>query len=58
MDARFGRRSMLALAAAGALGSGSEQLGTGWGEGGFVWIAYVSLEAMAQGRGVYVPVSA
>jgi Papain family cysteine protease len=32
--------------------------GTGWGENGFVWIAYDALESMAQGRGVYVPVSA
>jgi C1A family cysteine protease len=32
--------------------------GTGWGENGFVWIAYDALEKMAQGRGVYVPVSA
>jgi hypothetical protein len=32
--------------------------GTGWGDNGFVWIAYDALEAMAQGRGVYVPVSA
>jgi Papain family cysteine protease len=32
--------------------------GTGWGDNGFVWIAYDALEAMAQGRGVYVPASA
>jgi hypothetical protein len=32
--------------------------GTGWGENGFVWIAYHALESMAQGQGVYVPVSA
>jgi C1A family cysteine protease len=39
MDARFGRRSMLALAAAGALGRVQNSFGTGWGESGFVWIA-------------------
>ncbi|MGO9030666.1 C1 family peptidase [Mycobacterium sp.] len=32
--------------------------GTGWGDNGFVWIAYNALESMAQGRGVYVPASA
>jgi hypothetical protein len=32
--------------------------GTGWGDHGFVWIAYDALEAMAQGQGVYVPVVA
>jgi Papain family cysteine protease len=32
--------------------------GPGWGENGFVWIAYNALESMAQGRGVYVPMSA
>jgi C1A family cysteine protease len=32
--------------------------GTGWGDNGFVWIAYDALEAMAQGRGVYIPVAA
>ena len=32
--------------------------GTGWGENGFVWIAYDALESTAQERGVYVPVSA
>jgi glutamate synthase domain-containing protein 2 len=40
------------------LGRVQNSFGTGWGESGFVWIAYDSLEAMAQGRGVYVPVSA
>jgi hypothetical protein len=32
--------------------------GTRWGDNGFVWIAYDAFEAMAQGRGVYIPVSA
>lgn len=32
--------------------------GTGWGDNGFVWIAYDAFESMAQGRGVYVPASA
>lgn len=32
--------------------------GKRWGEGGFVWIAYDTLEKMSQGAGVYVPDSA
>ena len=32
--------------------------GTRWGEKGFAWIAYDTLEAMAQGSGVYLPDSA
>ena len=31
--------------------------GTGWGSAGFVWIAYHALETMAQGHGVYAPIS-
>jgi len=29
--------------------------GTKWGEKGFVWMAYDTLEKLAQGTGVYVP---
>jgi hypothetical protein len=29
--------------------------GKGWGEKGFVWIAYDTLAKMSQGRGVYIP---
>jgi hypothetical protein len=32
--------------------------GTGWGEKGFVWMAYDTLEKLAQGKGIYVPDSA
>jgi Papain family cysteine protease len=32
--------------------------GTRWGEKGFVWMAYDTLEKLAQGQGVYVPDSA
>ncbi|WP_262491094.1 C1 family peptidase [Mycobacterium simiae] len=32
--------------------------GTRWGEKGFVWMAYETLESLAQGSGVYVPDSA
>jgi C1A family cysteine protease len=32
--------------------------GKRWGENGFVWMAYKTLEATAQGNGVYVPDSA
>lgn len=32
--------------------------GTRWGDNGFVWIAYNALEAMSQGRGVYIPLAA
>jgi C1A family cysteine protease len=29
--------------------------GKRWGQNGFVWMAYQTLETMAQGSGVYVP---
>lgn len=32
--------------------------GTRWGDKGFVWMAYDTLEKLAQGQGVYVPESA
>jgi C1A family cysteine protease len=28
--------------------------GTGWGEKGFVWMAYATLEKLAQGAGIYL----